>query len=125
MGILKIRQIWDRTCEREPVLVGIDYFDELDKMAIEQRQIEELKSRKYYMATVGVLSTGSINFGAKAEFSETSAFHKRGSVPYYMHKEDEYSPPSIKMYIALGQSLKRENIVFNKKKCRFQRKGEN
>ena len=37
MGILKIRQIWDRTCEREPVLVGIDYFDELDKMTREER----------------------------------------------------------------------------------------
>lgn len=124
MGILKIRQIWDRTCEREPVLVGIDYFDELDKMTTEEKQAEEIKYRNYYMATVGVdVSNGSINFGAKAEFSKSSAFYN-GGIPYNMHKEDEYSPPSIKMYMALGQSLKRGNIVFNKKKCRFQRKGE-
>lgn len=123
MGILKIRQIWDRTCEKEPVLVGIDYFDELDKMTIEERKAEEIKHRQYYMATVGVESNGSINFGAKAEFSKSSAFYN-GGIPLCMHKEDEFSPPSIKMYMALGQSLRRENIVFNKKKCRFERKGE-
>ena len=76
MGVLKIRQIWDRTCEKEPVLVGIDYFDELDKMTIEERKAEEIKSKQYYMATVGVDLSNSIMEAYHIIYIRRMNFHR-------------------------------------------------
>ena len=105
MSELKIRTIHDPEGEEITSIIGIDRFDDI------QPSIED----SYYCACEALDSSGN---AAKRPCVE---FGNRDSEGIVTSPLDEFGLPNPLMYRILGEALKRRGMVFNKKKCRFQK----
>ena len=112
--MLKIRTIQDTSYEPLPMLIGIHQFDDLDTV------IAENESEEYYFACTllnqygGLLPKPMCGFG-----------HQTPNKPndgYKVHRNDKFGLPTPTLYKALGEMLKKHGYVFNKKKCRFEKR---
>ena len=104
-----IKAIRDKAHERVASWVGIDDFD-------------TVKGKKNYFLGTKIYVDGKIPISQEGNDS-----HLRGSInrkisPYRFFRiihTDVFEKPDIPMYIILGQRLKREGIIFNKKLGKF------
>lgn len=113
MSELKIRTIRDRVNEPITTIVGIDRFDDIETEDVGDSGVE------YYCATLVLNSDGTPIENPKPCFGKQSSFGH--SVGMDIHFDDEFNLPTPQMYNQLSLALKREGIIFNKKKCRFQK----
>jgi hypothetical protein len=120
MSGFKIRGIFNPDDDEYPTYVGIDNFDNFDKVLT--------FNEEYYFAASVLEEDGSIRPRDRQHsgFGEQSSFSKSFTEGTTICYEDEFSLPTPNMYLALGQILKERGMVFNKKKSRFQviKKGE-
>ena len=111
MSEFKIRTIRDTVEEPIACIIGIDKFDDIDP--------SDDVGLDYYCACMVLESDGSerslppiVSFGSQTSF-------RNGG--FSISSKDEFGLPSPHMYDLLGQALKRKGMVYNKKKCRFQK----
>lgn len=113
MSELKIRTIRDPEEEEITSIIGIDRFDDIHPSMLGDSGLE------YYCACEALDSDGNAAKCPCADFGAQASFNRDGGIvisPY-----DEFGLPNPLMYRMLGEALKRRGIVFNKKKCRFQK----
>lgn len=110
----KIRTIHDTVQEQHIQFIGIDNFDDIS--------FDATKLHHYYCVATVKDSKGNYLGRPTLLFSRTSEFNDGGIDTFGVHKDDVFELPSVSMYLALGKSLRDKGIIYNKKKCRFQRK---
>lgn len=76
---------------------------------------------EYYCACEALDSSGNAVKRPYADFGAQASFNHDGSEGIAISPFDEFGLPSPLMYRILGEALKRRGMVFNKKKCRFQK----
>ena len=108
----KIRTIHDTVLEPHIQFIGIDDFDNIS--------FDAAKLRHYYCVATVKDDKGKYIDKPMLSFDRTSAFSDGPT--FSVHKDDVFELPSVSMYLALGKSLRDNGIIYNKKKCRFQRK---
>ena len=110
----KIRTIHDAVQEPHINFIGIDDFDNIS--------FDKSKLRQYYCVAMVKNGEGKYVGRPILSFSSTSAFNDGILNAFSVHQNDVFELPSVSMYLALGKSLRDNGIIYNKKKCRFQRK---
>jgi hypothetical protein len=115
MSELKIRTIHDPEEEEITSIIGIDRFDDIQPLMIEDSGIE------YYCACVALDSYCNAAKRPCVEFGAQTSFKHDVSEGIAVSPFDEFGLPNPLMYRILGEALKRRGMVFNKKKCRFQK----
>ena len=110
----KIRTIHDTVREPHIQFIGIDDFDNIS--------FDVTKLRQYYCVATVKDSEGKYLGRPALSCSRTSGFNDGILNTFSVHKDDVFELPSVSMYLALGKSLRDNGIIYNKKKCRFQRK---
>ena len=92
---LTIRTIFSPSTEPLPKVIGIDYFND----------VEKLKKKGVYKAAAYVKNdNGCILNNVKLDDELAIA------------TDDEYKLPTMEMYIKLGEALRKKGMFFNKKK---------
>ena len=112
MSKLKIRTIHDPEEEEIISIIGIDRFDDIQP---------SMGGLEYYCACEALDSSGNAEKRPCADFGAQSSFKHDGSEGIAISPFDEFGLPNPLMYRILGEALKRRGLVFNKKKCRFQK----
>ena len=115
MSKLKIRTIHDPEEEEITSIIGIDRFDDIQPSMLGVSGLEE-----YYCACEALGSSGNAAKRPCADFGVQSSFN-HGNEGIAISPLDEFGLPNPLMYRILGEALKRRGLVFNKKKCRFQK----
>jgi hypothetical protein len=115
MSKLKIRTIRDPEEEEITSIIGIDKFDDIQPLTIGDSGLE------YYCACEALDSSGNAAKRPCVDFGAQSSFKHDGSEGIVISPFDEFGLPNPLMYRILGEALKRRGMVFNKKKCRFQK----
>jgi len=110
----KIRTIHDTVQEAHTQFIGIDDFDNIS--------FDATKLHHYYCVATVKNSKGQYIGRPTLSFNKTSAFNNGMANTFGVHKDDVFELPSVSMYLALGKSLRDNCLIYNKKKCRFQRK---
>ena len=112
--MLKIRSIQDTSYEPLAMLIGIHQFDDLDT------EIAENEGEEYYFACTLLNQDGKLLSNPMCGFD-----HQTPNKPndgYKIHRNDKFDLPTPTLYAGLGRILKKHGYVFNKKKCRFEKK---
>lgn len=115
MSELKIRTIHDLEEEEITSIIGIDRFDDIQPSMLGDRL------ECYYCACEALDSSGNAEERPCVDFGAQASFNHDGSEGIAISQFDEFGLPNPLMYRILGEALKRRGIVFNKKKCRFQK----
>lgn len=115
MSELKIRTIRDPEEEEITSIIGIDRFDDIQPSMLGDSVLE------YYCACEALDSSGNVAKRPCADFGAQASFNQDGSGGIVISPYDEFGLPNPLMYRILGEALKRKGMVFNKKKCRFQK----
>ena len=113
MSELKIRTIHDKINEPTTIIIGIDRFDDIDPENDGDSGVE------YYCSALVLNSDGGSINNPEPCFGKQSSFGRRRGME--IHFDDEFGLPTPQMYNQLSLALKREGLIFNKKKCRFQK----
>lgn len=113
MSAFQIRTIHDKVNEERTCIIGIDRFEDIDP------EEDGDRGKEYYCAALVLDAEG------EPITSPTPCFGKQGSFAtgpgMDIHFDDEFNLPNPQMYRLLAEALKRRGIVYNKKKCRFQK----
>ena len=113
MSSFQIRTIRDKINEPTTTIIGIDGFDDIDP------ENDGDSGKEYYCAVIVLNTDGTLEENPKPCFGKKSSFsHGEGMD---IHYDDEFNLPTPQMYNQLSLTLKKEGIIFNKKKCRFQK----
>lgn len=115
MSELKIRTIHDPVEEEITSIIGIDRFDDIQPSMLGDSGLE------YYCACEALDSSGNAEERPCADFGAQASFNQGWSDGIAISPFDEFGLPNPLMYRILGEALKRKGMVFNKKKCRFQK----
>ena len=116
MSAFQIRTIHDKEDEKITCIVGIDRFDEIDPKENSD------SGKEYYCAALVLNNKGKPVSSPNPCFGKQSSFACGPGMD--IHYDDEFNLPSPQMYRLLAEALKRRGFVFNKKKCRFQKIGD-
>lgn len=115
MSEFKIRIIRDPVEEEIASIIGIDRFDDIKPSMLGDSGLE------YYCACEALDSSGNAEERPCVDFGAQASFNHDGSEGIGISPFDEFGLPNPLMYRILGEALKRRGMVFNKKKCRFQK----
>ena len=113
MSEFKIRTIRDKIYDESTSIIGIDRFDDIDPENDGDSGVE------YYCAALVLDGNGNPITSPNPCFGKQSSFGRGGGMD--IHFDDEFNLPTPQMYRLLAEALKRRGLVYNKKKCRFQK----
>ena len=101
----KIRGIRTPLYEPKCRYICIDEFENIEKA----KQLANGKDLTYYCGLHVYLDD------YQKELFKSGSLRFRGYDPIGRHEHDIFEPPTIEMYIKLGEKLKEEGLIFNKK----------
>ena len=113
MSEFQIRTIRDKLREERTCIIGIDRFDDIDPEECGGSGLE------YYCAALVLDGNGEPITSPNPCFGKQSSFGRSSGMD--IHYDDEFDLPTPQMYTLLSKALKRNGLVYNKKKCRFQK----
>ena len=116
MSEFQIRTIRDKIYDESTSIIGIDRFDDIDP------ENDGDSGNEYYCSVLVLDSCGKPIEAPELCFGKESSFGNGCGMD--IHYDDEFNLPSPQMYRLLSEALKRKGFVFNKKKCRFQKIGD-